>query len=106
MNYLEVIVKYYPGVGFGIGDSYESLNWTSETVPKPTKEHLEILWDEMKDEYELNLFRVERDALLKESDVYVLPDFPHKTPEIKEAWLKYRQALRDATKDQILPTPP
>ena len=53
----------------------------------------------MKDEYELNLFRVERDALTKESDLYFLPDFPHKMPEKKEAWVLYRQALRDSTKD-------
>ena len=75
MNYIEVISKYYPNVGFGVGDTYESLLWTSETIPKPTYEELIQKWDEMKDEYELNLFRVERDALLKESDLYVLPDF-------------------------------
>ena len=106
MNYIEVISKYYPNVGFGVGDTYESLLWTSKTIPKPTYEELIQKWDEMKDEYELNLFRVERDALLKESDLYVLPDFPHKTPDKKEAWALYRQALRDSTKDKILPSKP
>jgi hypothetical protein len=24
MNYFEVILKYYPNVGFGIGDTYET----------------------------------------------------------------------------------
>ena len=106
MNYFEVILKYYPNVGFGIGDTYESLNWTSETVPKPTEEELKHKWEEMKDEYELNLFRVERDALLKESDIYMFSDYPHKTPEKKEAWIVYRQALRDSTKNKILPSKP
>ena len=41
-------------------------------------------WNEMKEQNELTLFRMERGVLLKESDVYVLPDFPHKTPEIKK----------------------
>ena len=75
-------------------------------TPKPTEVDLLQKWEEMKDEYELNLFRIERNALLKESDLYVIPDYPHNTPEIKEAWIAYRQALRDSTKDKILPSPP
>ena len=106
MNYLVILEKYYKNCAWCIGESYESLIWNEETVEKPTDEHLQALWDEMKDEYELNLFRVERDALLKESDLYVLPDFPHKTPEKKKAWALYRQALRDSTKDKILPSKP
>jgi len=106
MNYFEVLKKHYSTAGYAIGDTYNTLLWFSNTTPKPTKEHLEILWEEMKDEYELNLFRVERDALLKESDVYVISDFPHRTPEIKEAWVLYRQALRDSTKDKVLPSKP
>jgi hypothetical protein len=75
-------------------------------TPKPTDEDLLQKWNEMKEQYELTLFRMERDVLLKESDVYILPDFPHKTPEIKEARILYRQALRDSTSDRILPTIP
>jgi hypothetical protein len=33
----------------------------------------------MKNEYELNLFRIERDKLLQNSDVYVISDYPHKS---------------------------
>ena len=40
MNYIEVISRYYPNVGFGVGDTYESLLWTSKTIPKPTYEEL------------------------------------------------------------------
>ena len=43
----------------------------------------------------LQLFLNRRLNLLKESDVYALPDYPHKTQEAKQAWLDYRQALRD-----------
>ena len=107
MNYPQVILKFYPNIGFAIGETYESLVWMPETnIPKPTEEELNAKWEEMKDEYELNLFRIERDALLKESDLYVISDYPHKTPEIKEAWITYRQALRDSTKNKELPTPP
>ena len=31
-------------------------------------------------------------------NVYALPDFPHATPEIRQEWIQYRQALRDITK--------
>jgi hypothetical protein len=42
---------------------------------------------------------------LKESDTSFLSNF-HITPEIRVAWLSYRQALRDATKDKILSNTP
>ena len=64
-------------------------------TPKPTEENLQEKWNEKKEEYDLNLLRMERDELLIESDIYVLQDFPHKISETKEAWLNYRQALRD-----------
>ena len=75
-------------------------------TPKPTDEDLLQKWNEMKEQYELNLFRMKRDELLKESDIYVLNDYPHKTPEIKKAWIIYRLALKDATIDKILPEKP
>ena len=64
-------------------------------TPKPTDEDLQEKWNEKKEEYDLNLLRMERDELLVESDIYVLQGFPHKTSETKEAWLNYKQALRD-----------
>jgi hypothetical protein len=59
---------------------------------------------------EQNMFemRETRNKLLKETDKYALPDWPHKTPEIRQAWLDYRQALRDlpSKEDLTWPTPP
>lgn len=43
----------------------------------------------------LNKLRENRDVKLKQTDQYSLPDFPHKSEEVKKAWLTYRQALRD-----------
>ena len=107
MDYLIVLQKYYENCSYCIGDEYDSLLWCDHNeAPKPTKEELNAKWEEMKDEYELNLFRIERNALLKETDLYVISDYPHKTPEIKEAWIVYRQALRDSTNDKVLPSPP
>ena len=41
------------------------------------------------------IIRCERNRLLKRTDVYALPDFPHSTDEIKQSWLTYRQQLRE-----------
>jgi len=53
-----------------------------------------------------------RNTLLNQSDKYVTIDFPHPTPEARQAWLDYRQALRDlptVTEDPanpVWPVPP
>ena len=36
-----------------------------------------------------------RNYLLHKSDNYMIPDWPHATPEIRQGWLDHRQALRD-----------
>jgi hypothetical protein len=50
------------------------------------------------DYFPLDMIRSIRNDLLQKSDLYVLPDFPHATPEIRQEWIQYRQALRDITK--------
>jgi len=88
MNIIKVLIKYFEGSEWNCGDSYASLEWLGTTRPKPTKEHLEQLYgDLLKEE-----MREERNQLLKESDYTVLPDFPTAN---RQAWLDYRQELRD-----------
>jgi hypothetical protein len=87
MDYLKVLVKYYKYNSWSCGDTYESLEWIDIT-PKPSKEHLESLWSDLLKE----MMREERNQLLKESDFTVLPDFPTTN---KQAWLDYRQQLRN-----------
>ena len=41
------------------------------------------------------VLRTERDAKLVKSDVYALPDYSHADEQVRQAWLDYRQALRD-----------
>ena len=61
-----------------------------EEPAKPTQEEIA----EMK--------RADRDRLLQDSDIRMLPDFPISAEE-KELWLLYRQYLRDITKDPAFP---
>ena len=87
MDYSKVLIKHYANLGWSCYMTYESITWNNVT-PKPTKEELDVLLLEiMKDE-----MREERNTLLKESDYTVLPDFPTSN---KQAWLDYRQQLRD-----------
>ena len=74
-----------------------------------------IFSQESKDRYdksfretEIDFIRQARRDKISETDKYALPDWPHKTPEIRQAWLDYRQALRDlpSKEDLTWPTPP
>ena len=42
-----------------------------------------------------NAIRNERNKRLQDTDKYTISDWPHPTEEVKQAWLDYRQALRD-----------
>ena len=87
MDYSKVLVKYYPQFSWSCGEEYESIEWNN-TTEKPTKEHLESLWEELKKDN----MRQERNQLLKDCDFRVLSDYPNTN---KEAWIAYRQELRD-----------
>lgn len=43
----------------------------------------------------MDLLRAKRNQLLKDSDVYVLPDYPHNSDFVKQEWYKYRTSLRE-----------
>lgn len=102
----KVLIKYYLDNQWNCGKTYDTLEWNDTTIPKPTEEELELRYaDLLVDE-----MREERNKLLKESDMYAIPDFAHKTESKRQEWLAYRQQLRDFTKVWVLgmsfPTPP
>lgn len=74
--------------------TWESLTLT-EGYEKPPKEDLERRYQELVDDIPMQKLRETRNGLLDQSDKYSSNDYPHKTDEIKQAWLDYRQALRD-----------
>jgi hypothetical protein len=86
MDYSKILTKYYLNYSWSCGETYESLKWLDNTIPKPTEEELELKYDDLL----LDNMRQERDKLLRESDHTALPDFPQ-----RDKWLVYRQALRD-----------
>lgn len=77
---------------------YEKIHWGNEVVPAiniPTKAQVEAKIVELQNIEPLRLLREERDKLLLETDKYSINDWPHPSEEVKQAWVTYRQALRD-----------
>lgn len=72
------------------GFSYD--DFQIEDAEKPNREEFETVYTNKR---AFLILRKRRDEKLKESDAYVAPDYPHATPEKKQEWLDYRQALRD-----------
>jgi hypothetical protein len=81
-------------------NSIEYQEWLQQQTKDLEENRIKSSWDWL---------RQQRNNLLKESDWTVLPDAPVKN---KEAWLTYRQALRDITEgltdpmDAVWPTKP
>ena len=51
----------------------------------------------------LERVRKQRNKLLQECDHYIFPDYPI-AEEVKQQWIEYRQALRDITITEPLPS--
>jgi hypothetical protein len=84
MDFSKILRKHYKENAWGCGETYESMMWQDKTLPKPLKEHLETLWNDILE----SEMRQERNKLLKESDYTALPDYPAVK---KEEWMTYRQ---------------
>jgi len=93
---------------YSFGDTWESIQ-LPEGYEKPPKEEFEAKLQELIDAQPLKELRAARDALLEKTDKYATIDYPHATEEVKQAWLDYRQSLRDLpanTEDPSDPTWP
>ena len=70
---------------------------SGETMPDLTI--IQNKYDEKKSTiyttYAFKYLRTQRDLLLDNTDKYTTIDYPHADDTIKQAWLTYRQALRD-----------
>jgi hypothetical protein len=92
------------------------VTWESIRLPegytKPPKEEFEAKLQELIDAQPLKELRTKRNTLLAQTDYVATIDYPHATPEKKQEWLDYRQALRDlpsTTEDPanpVWPVPP
>ena len=91
---------------------YDRIHWLDENTTLPTYEEFEIEWNSYVKEHKLQNLRQERDNILSQTDKYAILDWPHPSEEVKQAWLDYRQALRDLPanttdpENPVWPTPP
>ena len=77
------------------GLNYDEINFFGSHIQKPPKEAFEAKLQELIDAQPLKELRTKRNTVLDQSDKYATIDYPHATPEKKQEWLDYRQALRD-----------
>jgi hypothetical protein len=107
---IQTLMALYPDKGWTIdGDSYDGIRWGDmEESERPTEEFLELKRQELIDAQPLKELRAERDIILSQTDKYATIDYPHRSEAAKQAWLDYRQALRDlpSTTDAANPTWP
>ena len=75
-------------------DTWESIE-VPEGYEKPPKEEFEAKLQELIDAQPWKELREERNKRITQADYLAIPDYPHPTEEAKQAWLDYRQALRD-----------
>ncbi len=98
MDLSGAILKIIPNAEYTIiGNDYNRLKWSeNNTQPKPTLAECEAAWQEIISEAPMKKLREERDNKLLETDKYTsIPDWPHPSEEVKQAWITYRQELRD-----------
>jgi len=96
----DVLVKLHKGQWFGWSDSkdkvYANLVIHDDQYSKPSKASLESGLVQAQDDFDWQDVRRKRDALLIDSDAYLMPDYPL---EDKSDWEAYRQSLRDIPQD-------
>ena len=82
-----------PDCDFGVHDGV--LKWRSAPELKPSDEEIQNKIDELTAKLPMTELRFRRDMLLTECDYKMVSDYKHKN---KQAWIDYRQALRDLPK--------
>jgi len=97
MDYFSCINKIVPNAKMKIIDNdYNTIVWSeTNTQPKPTLAECETAWQEIISEAPMKQLREERDKKLFDTDYRIVADFPYPSEEVKQAWLTYRQELRD-----------
>lgn len=76
-------------------DTYESIDWKENAINKPTESEIQAEISTIDNEMSVETLRDMRNRYLNKTDKYATIDYPHANDTIKQAWLTYRQALRD-----------
>ena len=111
-EYMDALFKMFPGKwcwSFPSGAiEYENMVWRDEDIPKPTKESVAKVYEQLVASQPLKNLREERNTRLAEVDWVFSGDY-RVDIEMYQEWLLYRKALRDlpsTTEDPANPTWP
>jgi hypothetical protein len=86
-------------------DTWESIE-VPEGYEKPPKEEFEAQLQGLLDAQPWKELRQERNKRIAQTDYLAISDYPHPTEEARQAWLDYRQALRDLPANTTDPSNP
>jgi hypothetical protein len=86
--------------------NYDEINFFGSDIQKPPKEEFEAKLKELIDAQPLEELRQERDKCIAKTDYLFTSDYPHASEEVRQAWLDYRQALRDLPANPVWPVRP
>jgi len=93
----DALVRLTPGANWTMSNinDYGTLVWNDNTQTKPTLEECQNMYTQIKNEKYMENIRFKRNNLLGQTDKFMTPDFPNLTPEVKQAWVDYRESLRE-----------
>jgi len=86
----EALLELKPTCDFVVDG--DKLIWNDKEELRPTDEEIALKVKELEAAQPLKQLREERNELLMETDYIMVSDYPHTN---KQAWIKYRQDLRD-----------
>lgn len=72
----------------------DEMEWHDDR-PQPTEAEIAAALEDAEAARSAQLVRAERDRRLTACDAMALPDFPHANSNEQQAWIAYRQELRD-----------
>lgn len=94
---LNVMAELYPGSPVAFGNTYASIILYPLGTPLVSEQTIQDKYAIITLKWDLGTFKKERMGRLLATDMYGLADYPFSSAESKQAWLAYRQALRDIT---------
>ena len=99
MSLKKMVIRKVLAIDYNLTPINWDTTWESieleEGVEKPPKVEFDKKVSDFINFTNTRSLRKRRNQLLDQSDKYIVADYPHPTEETKQAWLDYRQALRD-----------
>tara|TARA_Y100000389_G_C17355434_1_gene460811 strand:+ start:605 stop:994 length:390 start_codon:yes stop_codon:yes gene_type:complete len=94
MVLIKILTKISSNVKYISGNNYSDIVWIDDNN-KLSKDYILNKINEYKQDKPFQILRKKRNKILSESDFKAMPDYIHSSEEVKQAWITYRQALRD-----------